>query len=404
VLARVHLREIERGELLEELDEMGRQVTELLGQRGDAQAAIGAKIAAAREDLEKLEHERAEQHAVVAAAEESLAVAAAEARRLLAADPAHQALVEQARAAERVAEHAVSKAQEAHADRAAKGEPYEADALFAYLWERGYGTSRYRAAPVARLLDRWVARVARFEPLRRDYALLEELPGRFAEHARRMRARADEQTAVVRAGERAAAEAAGVPERERELAAAAEALAVVDRTIEHCEAQLDALVDERASFASGEDELSKRCTALLSDALRGERMRTLRARADRTPSADDDAAVDELTAIRAELPRLEDEAARYRALHGAQRERAAKLEELRKRFKERRYDSASSEFVNAELIATLLDQLVGGGLGVADIWDALDKQRRVHDLASAARSGSGRAPSGEPRRAARARR
>ena len=45
--------------------------------------------------------------------------------------------------------------------------------------------------------------------------------------------------------------------------------------------------------------------------------------------------------IRTEAPRLEDEVARYRKLHETHRERTAKLEEIRKRFKEHRYDAVS---------------------------------------------------------------
>jgi hypothetical protein len=294
-----------------------------------------------------------------------------------------------------MADLAQDKAKEAHADRADKGKPYEVDPLFSYLWASGYGTSRYRAGPLTRLLDGWVARVGDFEPLRRNYFMLSELPTRFDEHAQRMRVAADEDVAALRTLERQAAEAAGVPERERTLAAAEEALASIDQKIEGREAELDALVEKRASFASGEDDLSRRCTELLSDALRRERMQTLRERANRTTdNTDDDRAVDELTVIRTETPRLEDEVARYRNLHETHRERAAKLEEVRKRFKSHRYDAVSSEFVNSALIATLLTQLLAGSLGVPDIWDALTKQQRNRHLGADPHFGSGRFPRG----------
>src|SRR5687767_6544061 len=122
-------------------------------------------------------------------------------------------------------------------------------------------------------------------------------------------------------------------------------------------------------------------------------MRTLRERASATPSTDDDAAVDELTEIRANLPRIEEEAARSRTLHEANRDRVAKLDEIRKRFKESRYDAVSSEFVNGALIAALLTQLLAGSGGTSDFWDALKKQQRYRQLADP-RFGSGRFPRG----------
>src|SRR5512143_2967545 len=85
VLARARLQEIERGELLEALDDTGRQVQALLAQRGDAQAALGAEIAAAQQGLAELSQQRAAQQAVVDAAAKAVDAAQAEAQQKLAA-------------------------------------------------------------------------------------------------------------------------------------------------------------------------------------------------------------------------------------------------------------------------------------------------------------------------------
>ena len=392
VLARVRLREIESGELAEALGDTGRRVTEILGLRADAHAALGGEITAAEAGLAKLGQERASQHAVVETAEKAVDAAEAEAQQALAADAAYRELLQKAEASDGVADLAESKAKEAHTDRAEKGKPYEVDPLFSYLWARGFGTSRYAAGPLTRLLDGWVARVGNFEPLRRDYWMLSELPARLDEHAQRMRVVADSDVGAVRASELEAAEAAGAPARGRDLDAAEESLASIDRVIEEKEAEIAALVEKRAAFAAGEDEHSRQCTQLLADALRREKMKALRERATRTENPDDDKAVDELTVIRAETPRLEDEVARYRKLHDTHRDRGAKLEEIRKRFKEHRYDAVSSEFVNSALIATLLSQLLAGALGVPDIWDAIRKQQRYRNMSADPGFGSGHFP------------
>ena len=148
VLARIRLREIESGELADSLDETGKRVKELLAKRADAQAAAGVEVAAAQDVLAKLEQERAAQHAVVDAAEKEVGAAEAVAQTSLGADSAYRAQLDKARASDRVAHTADQKAQAAHTDRSDKGKPYEADALFNYLWSRGYGTSRYRAGPL----------------------------------------------------------------------------------------------------------------------------------------------------------------------------------------------------------------------------------------------------------------
>ena len=209
VLARIRLREIESG-VADALDETGTRVKELLAKRGDAQAAVGVELGTEQDALAKLEQERAAQHAVVDSAEKDVGAAEAAAQQSLAADAAYGAQLEKAHASDRVASTSEEKARGAHTDRTDKGKPYEADPLFAYLWSRGYGTSRYRAGPLARMLDGWVARVDDFEPLRQNYWMLNELPARFDEHSKRMRALADEDIAAVRALESAAAAAAGV--------------------------------------------------------------------------------------------------------------------------------------------------------------------------------------------------
>jgi hypothetical protein len=395
VLARIRMREIEgSGELSAALDETGRRVKELLAQREGAEAAVVEELAAAERERAELERARAAQHEVVDEAEQAVDAAEAQAQRALTADDAYRARLAAAETADRVASRAEEKAQSAHADRLEKGRPYEADALFGYLWGRGFGTPSYSGVGFARVLDRWVARVADYEPLRRDYWLLTELPARLDEHARRMRAQSDAELAALRGLEQAAAVAAGVPERERALAEVVAALAAADAKLDEQEAKIKALVEKRAAFAAGDDDLSRQCNELIRDTLRREKMRTLRERANLTPSTDDDAAVDELTAIRADLPRLEDEVPRYRLLHETQAERAAKLEEIRRRFKEQRYDAVSSEFVNGALIATLLTQLLAGTLGTGDLWDALKKQHRQRQLSADPRFGSGRFPRG----------
>ena len=393
VLARVRVREIESGAFGGELDATGREVQALLAERAVAQTALGEEITTAEGALAALGGERQTQHDAVTAAEQAIDAAEAEAQKALAADAAYRAKLDAATASDSVADLAESKAQAAHKDRAEKGKPFEGDSLFMYLWNRGYGTTRYRAGSFTRLLDGWVARVAGYEPLRRDYWMLSELPARFDDHSTHMRKLADDDVAAVRALEASAAEAAGVPARAAALGAAGEALAKIDASVEAKESEIASLVEKRAAFAAGEDEDSRRCTTLLSDIYRGEKMRTLRERATLTPSPEDDAAVDELAAIRADLPRITDESARYRSLHDANRDRVAKLEDLTKRFKEQRYDTAASEFVNSALIATLLTQLIAGSLPVPDVWDAITKQHRRRQLADPT-FGSGRFPRG----------
>jgi hypothetical protein len=394
VLARARVQEIERGDLIEALDDTGKQVHALLAQRGEAQAAIGEEIANAQQELAQLGTQRTAQQVVVDAAAKTVDAAQADAQRKLAVDAPYRARLDAAKASDAMAALAEQKATAARTDRTQKGKPYEADALFMYLWARGYGTGRYAAPPFTRLLDGWVARVCDFEPLRKDYWMLSELPSRFDDHAKRMRATADADMATVRELETAAGAAAGVPARAAEHATEEESLGRIDQAISQKEAEVKTLTDRRAAFSSGQDDLSRKATQLLSDTFRKEQMRTLRERASRTPNPEDDVAVDELTVIRADLPRVADAAERYKKMNEQQRDRVTKLEELRNRFKEHRFDAVTSEFMNSALIATMMTQLLAGALAVPDFWDALTKQQRQRNLDADPMFGSGRFPRG----------
>jgi len=83
-----------------------------------------------------------------------------------------------------IAESAIEKAQSSGKEMAKKLKSYENDDLFMYLWNRGFGTSRYSANPLSKFLDRWVSKTINFEESRVNYWTLKELPKRLHAHSR----------------------------------------------------------------------------------------------------------------------------------------------------------------------------------------------------------------------------
>src|SRR4029453_16030322 len=59
--------------------------------------------------------------------------------------------------ADAVATEAEKKATTSEAELGAKKKPYDDDPLFAYLWQRRFGSAAYRAGSIARAIDRMVA-------------------------------------------------------------------------------------------------------------------------------------------------------------------------------------------------------------------------------------------------------
>lgn len=90
-------------------------------------------------------------------------------------------------ALEAQASKAGEKAEAARAELEGKSKPYLAEPMFAYLWERGFGTSAYTGSGPARTLDRWVAGLIGYERARIDFRNLNEIPRRLATHTERLR-------------------------------------------------------------------------------------------------------------------------------------------------------------------------------------------------------------------------
>jgi len=375
-LARLRLLAIEQGDIVDALSDADRRVQEILADRAAALAELASDVEAAERELDSAEARRAEQQAVVAAASEALDGAEAEAQTRLAGDERHQAQLARTEQADFVADQAEAKAAAAREDRVDKGRPYETDPLFAYLWAAGYGTAAYRAGPLTRWLDGRVARLCNYEPARRNYALLIEIPVRLEQHARAMRSEFDREAEALRMLEQAAAEAADVPGFHARLDAAEAGLDAADAAIDEIERRIRGSVNERGRFAAGEDRFYGHCIEVLSEALRREDVGLLRERALRTSSREDD----ELVSRLADIERTEQDAERnleqFRRLHQAQSQRLVELEEVRRRFKTQRFDDPLSEFANAALVALVLKQFVAGSVGYADVWDVLRREQR----------------------------
>jgi hypothetical protein len=395
-LARLRVGWLADGSLGERLDDADRRVLDLLARREALEAAVRGELG----DAEAAQaHRMKERHAAAAELEraaERLDVAEAATQARLAADPDYRALRTAAEAAERVAVHADEKATLAEAELAAKGEAYEADPLFAYLWRRGYGTAGYRAWPLARWLDGRVARMVGYERARRNYHTLQELPVRLREHADRVGASADAALAGLSARDEAEREADGVLPLVAEVDAARERLAEVDRALEAGEDARNAVAQRLEAFARGEDPLYLEAVALLTEALGRVSLKALAREAIATPLPEDDRVVARLLELErrreaetVSLAELREAAARHKA-------RTTDLERVRIDFTRRRYDQPGSVFADGAMIATLLAQLVDGAMTRDGLWRVLESQRRVAPTRSDPAFGSGGFGRGSP--------
>ncbi len=365
------------------LDSADQRAQEALRDRSRALDELDAATEQARADLKNLEASRKAIHDRVDAAAQQLAELEARVQTELDADESYQAQLKLARESDATAAAAEAKTELSQADSDNKGKPYESDSLFMYLWRRGYGTSEYRANPLARMLDAWVARLIGYTDARANYWTLLEIPKRLAEHAQRLRDRATTKVDELKLLETAAAEQIGVADAQAELAEREAEQDAVDENIEQLEEEIAELQKQRADFAAGEDQYTRRGLTVLAEAMQQRQLRELQSLAFATPNRQDDALVDELESLRRRDRQLGDELTERRRVYDAHLRRVKELQSVRSKFKRHRYDDLRSVFNDNGMIEQMLAEFLRGTVRGGGLWDAIRRQQRYRDVGGA---------------------
>jgi hypothetical protein len=372
------------------------QARALLDRRDAEAAALQARLDAAGAAAAALAAEREAAEDVLEAAAAALDAAEAETQGRLADDPAFVAQRDAVRDAERVAVHADEKASASEAELEAKGRAYRDDPLFDYLWRRGYGTSAYRAGPLVRWLDAWVARLVGYTDARPNYARLLDLPVRLRAHAERVGAEADAALDALRALEEGARAEDGIPALADAQERAEAQLTEVDARIEALAAERQAALEAYETLVAGEDPHTREAVAFLASEFGREDMQALRRAALATPMPEDDAIVARLLDLERERAAAAAAVGELKEVAARDRARASDLEELRRRFTGKGFDRPGTTFADPSLIGTLLVQLLSGAVTRDALWRILEQQRRYTPPRSDPTFGSGGFGRGSP--------
>lgn len=388
-LARVRIGFLAGSDIVARTDEADRQVLALLARRQAALESVRVALDGAESERESLEAKRAEQADALEAAATAIDEAEAAVQERLKSDAAYLAQAQTARNAERVAVHADEKATQSEQELESKGASYRADKLFMYLYQRGFGTSEYRARGLVRWLDGRVAKVIAYEGARLNYSRLLELPVRLREHADYVGAQADEEFAKLAALDAQARVDAGIPRLEEAAAASEKRLAAVDEQIAAAAEAYQTKLKEAERFAVGEDEEFQKAVAFLSSEFGRDDVAALRREALATPFPDDDVVVARLLDLEAERSRQAASLAELKQTAEANRKRVSELEQVRREFTQRQYDAPGTSFSNGAMIASVIAQLVMGALSHDSFWRVLQQQRRYQPQRTDPTFGSG---------------
>lgn len=389
-LARVRLGELaESSSALQHLDGTERQVVALLERREATQVELKRNIDENQRLRAQYEVRRQQQATRLDAAVAVVDQAEAATQGKLDADPDYREQRQRAEAAERKAMHAADKAARSEEEREEKGSAYKNDPLFSYLWERSYGLPAYAGRGLFRWLDGKVARLIGYADARGNYARLNEIPVRLREHANHLNSLADAEFLKLRQRDEIARAADGISELEENVAAEQEALDEIDRQIEELERAHQQLLEERARFAAGDDDLMNDAVQFLANEFQRDGLMDLRYAALNTPYPEDDVVVSRMLQREQEKRELETSVESLKVALKQHRDRLMELETLRADFKRKRFDRAGSVFANDSMVPMLLGEFLAGMLDRRMLWKALQEQQRYRPRQSDPGFGSG---------------
>jgi hypothetical protein len=273
------------------------------------------------------------------------------------------------------AQNADDKAKQAEADRDRKRQPYEADALFAYLWRRRYRFPDYRALPLFRTLDAWVARLCGYDAAHRDYGMLLAIPERLRTHATSLATTAAAEADKLGALETEALRADGVPQLDAALRQAQRQLDDTEARLVAAESGQENLFAQQAEMAAGGDAHTRHAMQALDAQLASEDVVTLRADAERTATPADDALVQRITTLRQRQQQLRTELAAAEDAHRDAQLARGRVQDLSSRFRREGYGGSDSLFDGLD-VAWLLGRLLSGAMGGNDAWSTMRNRQR----------------------------
>ncbi|MEM7610604.1 MAG: hypothetical protein AAF270_02925 [Pseudomonadota bacterium] len=375
-LARSRLAELSSNTVVEDADEADRKAAQLLAERETELDELTVRIEQSERALTDKEADRDDRAQTLADAESALDALLADVDAQLQDDNEYRALLDEAQRALDTAANAQLKTTEAQATREEKRKPFEADPLFSYLWSRQYGTREYRAGLLTRFMDGLVARHIRYEPARRNYHMLNEIPKRLATHTRRLERTAETTAERVSEYETRADDDAGAAALRQAVVDAEASMRAADANIDTEQARFTDLVTQREQFAIARDPKFLEAMKVLQAQFRAEPIPQLQREAAFTDSVADDALVDELADLRDQQQRLSQYLDDHRDMHSKRADRVNELAAIRRRYKERGYDAGNSIIDEMGKIDMMLGEFLQGLVSSERLWSSIRHAQR----------------------------
>lgn len=394
-LAEVRLDAIRQGEVVGQIDMSEREALRILEQRANRLGEIAKLRETVRQELGAAEKDRLDKVDVVEAMLHKIDALDDRVEKELESDKEWVGQKGSWERAVGVAKAADEKASGWEKDLEEKGTPYRDDPLFMYLWNNGFGTSRYAGGFLARFFDRRIAHLINFETARRDYHTLNQMPARLREHADYVTAAADTESRILEQIERRALEKDGIVDLEKALQQAHEAVEKAEALIADLNARFNQLELEQKELVDEKADADyQRAVAAAAEHFEREDFRRLLDDARSTRSREDDNVIRQIEATDEKIALSESqiEEARQAALELARRR--TELEQSRDRFYQSGYDDPMGGFNNGDMIGEVIGGILAGAARGGRLDDIFDTGFRPGRRSRGGLGGGIQSPSG----------
>ncbi len=376
-IAKVRLEAIYDGGGDGSLGYVDRQAAKLLAAHAKEEARLIRKADASLMRIAKLEDARRTQEKIVDSSVKAFEKSAEACQKKLAKDPDYQALEAAEETAEATIYRAQAKQELAEADVEEKGAPYRNDPYFTYLQNRGYGTKKAKGWFLTKWFDSILARKGNYREAALNYKKLTDIPARLADHVEALVEKHQAAEQALEKAEKTTLVREGVTKLKQASLSAQKKLDKIDADIEKREEEHQTLRTEQAKVSGGDSAPYREAIDLLVNTLQRKNLPNLKRLAAQTRSRDDDQAIARIAEYARRAEDLQDDQEESQVLLAKYQDSLRELEQLRRKFKNRRFDAPTSQFPRSNLMGTLLMQLVGGMLSSGDVWRQIERAQRT---------------------------
>lgn len=304
----------------------------------------------------------------IAVHEKLLDAAAAKARGQLAGEADYEGLANAREDALKMHAQAEEKTRQAEEDRRRKGEAYQSDPLFMYLWQRRYGAQDYRPHWLIRMGDDWVARLIGYSQARANYAILNEIPDRLSEHVTLLAEDIAAAEAKVQALEAKRINEIAGSDLTGTLAEARSRQAATNKALEAVEAEISEISVQLNRYAEGLDQSFQDAVNASAVFLAQESYQQLIVLARRTEEPTDDRIVSRIGEIDRKTVDLDRTLRERREDLDKASSKRKELIDVAAKFRRNYYDDDASEFELDDIAEDALEALIKGIITGADYW------------------------------------